>query len=199
LEFWRLPYLRLTIDRLPLLGRIDSYLVQQALLGSPMSTTATELFERHAVTVYRYFCRMTGSPDLAEDLTQDVFVRVIRGLHRYDARDREVSWLFSIVRHVLTDCRATPQIDVIRLDDIDEPAQATGHVTALAYDDALRLLAPGDRAVYLLREQAGLSYAEVAKVCEVSEQAVRSRLFRARRNIKRVLSDWLLHDREGSR
>jgi RNA polymerase sigma-70 factor (ECF subfamily) len=164
-----------------------------------MSTTATELFERHALTVYRYFRRVTGSPDLAEDLTQDVFVRVLRGLHRYDARDREVSWLFSIVRHVLTDWRTARELDVLRLDDVAEPAQETGHVTALAYDDALRLLAPGDRVVYLLREQAGLSYTEIAKVCEMSEQAVRSRLYRARRDIKRVLADWLLHDREGSR
>jgi RNA polymerase sigma-70 factor, ECF subfamily len=157
------------------------------------------LFDRHALAVYRYFRRVTGSPDLAEDLTQDVFVRVVRGLHRYDARDREVSWLFSIARHVLTDRRTTRTLDVLRLADVEEPAQEAGHVTALAYDDALRLLAPGDRSVYLLREQAGLSYTEIAKVCEMSEQAVRSRLYRARRDIKRVLSDRLLHDRAGSR
>jgi RNA polymerase sigma-70 factor (ECF subfamily) len=164
-----------------------------------MSTTAAELFERHALAVYRYFRRVTGSPDVAEDLTQDVFVRVVRGLHGYDARDREVSWLFSIARRVLTDRRTTRTLDVLRLDDVEEPAQEPAHVTALAYDDALRLLAPGDRAVYLLREQAGLSYAEIAKMCEMSDQAVRSRLYRARRDIKRVLSDRLLHDRSGSR
>jgi RNA polymerase sigma-70 factor (ECF subfamily) len=164
-----------------------------------MSTTAADLFERHAVTVFRYFHRMTASPDLAEDLTQEVFLRVVRGLHRYDARDREVSWLLSIARHVLADSRTATKFDALPLEDVEEPAMENGHVAALAYNDALRLLPSGDRAVYLLREQGGLSYAEIAKVTELSEQAVRSRIYRARREIKRVLSDRLLHDREGSR
>jgi len=136
---------------------------------------------------------------VAEDLTQDVFLRVMRGLDGYHARDRETGWLFSIARHVLADWQATRNLDVVRLEDVDEPAPDTGHVTARAYADALRLLATGDRAVYLLREQAGLSYAEIARVCEMTEQAVRSRLYRARREIRRLLSNRRLNDRDGFR
>ncbi len=164
-----------------------------------MKTTAAEMFDRHAVTVYRYFCRTTASPDLAEDLTQEVFVRVIRGLHRYHPRDRERSWLFTIVRHVLTDCRETTRADVLQLGEVNEPVHDAWNLTALAYDDALRFLSPSDRAVYLLKEQVGLSYSEIANVCEMTEQSVRSRLYRARREIRRLLSDGRLYDREDTR
>ena len=100
-----------------------------------MNTTAAELFERHAVTVFRYFHRMTASPDLAEDLTQEVFVRVVRGLHRYEARDREIGWLLSIARHVLADRRMLKRVEVVPIADVEEPAQETTHIEALAYND----------------------------------------------------------------
>jgi RNA polymerase sigma-70 factor, ECF subfamily len=164
-----------------------------------MSTTAARLFEHHAGTVYRFLVRETASRDLAEDLTQEVFLRVVRGVHRYDARDREASWLFCIVRHVLTDYREAKGIDALRLDDVEDPSHESGNVMALAYAHALRLLVPTERIVYLLREQAGLSYPEIAQACEITEDAVRSRLYRARRDIKRLLIDGRLRGREDTR
>ena len=61
------------------------------------------LFDRHHLAVFRFLRRMTGSPSVAEDLTQEVFLRVVRGLDGYDERSREVSWIFRIARNVLVD------------------------------------------------------------------------------------------------
>ena len=64
-----------------------------------MAATSAELFERHHVAIYRYLLRMTGSRETAEELTQDVFVRVLKGLEQYEERDREQAWLFRIARN----------------------------------------------------------------------------------------------------
>jgi RNA polymerase sigma-70 factor (ECF subfamily) len=66
--------------------------------GDRVATTPAELFERHHVAIYRYLLRMTGSRETAEELTQDVFVRVLNGLEHYQQRDRERAWLFRIAR-----------------------------------------------------------------------------------------------------
>jgi RNA polymerase sigma-70 factor, ECF subfamily len=168
-------------------------------LPSLMSTIVAELFERHAETVYRFLLRETASPALGEDLTQDVFLRVIEGHRRYEARGLDASWLFRIAHNVLVDFRQTRRLEMLRLGDVREPAHDPGNIAALVYADALRFLAPGDRAVYLLREKAGLSYAELARMFEITEEGVRSRLYRARRDLRRLLSDGRLYDREDHR
>lgn len=53
-----------------------------------MPASPSEMFERHYGAIYRYALRMTGSRDAAEDVTQDVFLRVLRSHDRYDGRDR---------------------------------------------------------------------------------------------------------------
>ena len=64
---------------------------------------AAGLFERHHLAVYRFLRRATGDGPAAEDLTQDVFLRIVRGLDRYEDRLRERAWVFRIARNVLID------------------------------------------------------------------------------------------------
>ena len=63
------------------------------------------IFERHHLVVFRFLRRMTDSVSLAEDLTQEVFLRVVRGLGAYEDRSRERAWVFRIARNVLVDDR----------------------------------------------------------------------------------------------
>jgi RNA polymerase sigma-70 factor (ECF subfamily) len=150
--------------------------------------TAGELFERHATEVYRYFRRMTRRPDLAEDLTQETFLRVVRGLHRYEAMGRETQWIFTIARHVLLDHVRTLDDHVVSAADVGDPAVDASHVTAISFHEALAFVPRAEREMYLLREHAGLTYAEIARMCQTTEDAVRSKLLRARRAIKQVLA-----------
>ncbi len=151
---------------------------------------AARLFERHHLTIYRYFVRMTGHRDLAQDLTQDLFVRVVRRMEAYVESGRELSWLFQIARNLLRDrqrevSRRAPMIALDEAGDI--PLAPTPDVT-LAVDRALTQLNPPDREVFLLLETVGLSYEEIATVTGLTVAAVRSRLHRARRSLADALA-----------
>ena len=170
-----------------------------------MSVTAAELFDRHAFAVFRFFRRITRRAELAEDLTQEVFLRVVRSLPAYQGAGRESAWVFRIAHHVLADHGPLSEAArgiVIPLDEaVNEPHDEPSHVAAISFYEAVGLLPREEREVFLLRELGGLTYAELAKDLETTEEAVRSKLYRARRQIKRVLSGRLvpadLRQREG--
>jgi RNA polymerase sigma-70 factor (ECF subfamily) len=148
------------------------------------------LFDRHHLVVYRYLCRMTRRPDVAEDLTQDVFVRALGGLERYEARDLERAWLFRIARNLLLDrqrqeARRSPSSDV----DADTLGMTSAHDDAIDLNRALAELDPLDRDVFLQREVGGLGYVEIGRVCDITPDAVRSRIFRARSKLRALLRD----------
>jgi RNA polymerase sigma-70 factor (ECF subfamily) len=71
---------------------------------------AAALFDRHHLAVFRFLRRMTGDASLAEDLTQEVFLRVVRGLDSYEERSRETSWVFRIAREQHVTLILTPTL-----------------------------------------------------------------------------------------
>jgi len=147
---------------------------------------AAVLFSAHRDGVFRYLCRLVGYRH-AEELTQEVFLRVSRGPvpEADDARRR--AWVFRIARnlalnHVRDDRRrGTPA-------DLDDASAAPTQELAVAVREALGRLAPQDREVFLMRETAGLSYNDIASACNLSPDAVRSRLHRARQQLRDALS-----------
>ncbi len=151
------------------------------------------LFAAHRDGVFRYLCRIV-SPSDARELTQEVFLRVSRGpVPEADTSVRR-AWVFRIAKnlalnHVRDSARrGTP----VELDDVPTPAtQEAG----AALREALERLAPTDRDVFLMREAGGLSYEEIALACEITGDAVRSRLHRARQQLREILgpivtSEW---------
>ena len=155
-----------------------------------MESTASDLFERHHVAIFRFFRRFTGDPDLAEDLTQEVFVRVVRGLAQYRPRGRETGWLFQIAKNVLADHHRHQPERSASLSDAEAVAAGSpaGQLVAFGLQEALDRLPEAERTAFLLREVTGLSYGEVAALCDTSEDGVGSRLFRARRLLRQLLS-----------
>ena len=67
--------------------------------------TPRELFDRHHLAVFRYFRRLVGDRQTAEDLTQEVFLRVVRGSETYRDKERETGWIFTIARNLFRDHR----------------------------------------------------------------------------------------------
>jgi RNA polymerase sigma-70 factor, ECF subfamily len=155
-----------------------------------MDSNASDLFERHHVAIFRFFRRFTGDPDLAEDLTQEVFVRVVGGFAQYQPRGRETGWLFQIARNVLSDHHRHRPERIVSLSDAEAVAARSpaGQLVAFGLQEALERLPEEERTVFLLREVAGLSYGEVAALCDTSEDGVGARLFRARRRLRQLLS-----------
>jgi RNA polymerase sigma-70 factor (ECF subfamily) len=143
------------------------------------------LFSAHRDGVFRYLCRIVGQGD-ARELTQEVFLRVARGPvpHADDAGRR--AWVFRIARnlalnHVRDDRRRGVAVELS-----DNGTPATQEISA-ALREALEQLAPLDRDVFLMREAGGLSYEEISAACELTTDAVRSRLHRARQQLRQAL------------
>jgi RNA polymerase sigma-70 factor (ECF subfamily) len=136
------------------------------------------LFEQHGPAVHQYFRRSTADPAAAEDLSQEVFLRISRHAVRYEPRERERAWVFRIARNVLIDHkRAVVRVPTAsRLEPVAAPTQ--GLQTDL--QQALASLAGDDREAFLLAEIGGLTYAEIASATESTVPAVRSRIYRAR-------------------
>lgn len=146
-----------------------------------------ELFERFHLPIYRYLLRMTGRGDVAEDLTQEVFLRVVRGADGYQARDHEAGWLFRIARNLLTDwqrrCAREPESP-----GAGEPAAEPGHDLGISIRQALARLPAEEREAFLLRAIGGFGHEEIAALVASTPAGSRSRIFRARSKLRAVLS-----------
>jgi RNA polymerase sigma-70 factor (ECF subfamily) len=145
-----------------------------------------DLFARYRDPVYRFLRRFLRDGTAAEDLTQDAFVRAMHGA--YQANGHERAWIFQIARnlaldHIKASARRPATIP------LDDTAGSNGDRTLhLALEAALATLAIEDREVFLLREVAGLSYAEIAEACGLTSDAVRSRLHRTRLALRKQLT-----------
>lgn len=126
----------------------------------------------------------------AEELTQEVFLRIVRSVGGYEDREKEKAWVFRIARNVW--------LDRLRSRQRDPPCQELeGHdlesgasqVTRIALDQALDSLAEPEREAFLLREAGGLGYAEIAEVTGTSPGAVRNRIHRARLALRQHLRE----------
>jgi len=153
------------------------------------------LFTEHRHGVFRYLCRLVGQAEPAHDLTQEVFLRVTRaGLPDTDAGG-ERAWVFRIARNLglnfLRDGARRPasQMPV----DMAEPSAGPTQELSLVLAEALRALADLDRDIFLMREVGGLSYDEIAAASDLTTTAVRSRLHRARQQLRVALAPALRH------
>lgn len=170
-------------------------LVRRAKAGEGDALAA--LYDRYAERLYRYGLGRLGSPDAAEDLLQEVFVKVIEALPRYEERGAPFgAWLFRIARNGLVD-RARAAVPSASLDaalDVrdlapgpDVLAERGADVAAL--HDALGTLTAEQREVVLLRFYGGLSGAEIAGLMGKREGTIRALQFRAIASLRRQLED----------
>ena len=151
----------------------------------------------HSVRVYRLAYRLTGNPHDAEDLTQEVFVRVFRSLASYTPGTFE-GWLHRITTNLFLDSARRRQR--IRFEGLGQDAEgrlAGGDPSpAQAFDErhldgdiqaALRDLPPDYRAAVVLCDIEGLSYEEIAATLGVKLGTVRSRIHRGRAQLRTAL------------
>lgn len=154
-----------------------------------------ELFDKYHLSIFRYLRRITGNQGLAEDLTQEVFLRVVRSLPQGLPDSKKGAWIFTLARNVMLNSRRDrarrPATDT--LDGSTEPLLAAGQSQTTELDQALSRLEEVDREAFLMREVGGLGYIEIAEVCQITPDAVRSRIYRAGRRCVTLL----LLDRQG--
>ena len=157
-----------------------------------------EVVRAHSARVFRLAYRLTGNRHDAEDLTQDVFVRVFRSLADYTPGTFE-GWLHRITTNLFLDnVRRKQRIRFDALPDDadrvagDSPSPATEIDDRLFDPDvqrALDALAPEFRAAVVLCDIEGLSYEEIAATLGVKLGTVRSRIHRGRAQLRAALAD----------
>jgi RNA polymerase sigma-70 factor (ECF subfamily) len=149
-----------------------------------LTEQAAGMFHRHRTRVFRYLRRAVGSDDVAEDLSQEVFLRVVRGLPGYEDRQLETAWVFRIVRRVLADHWRRPLASSGEEEVADAAVRPATQVMRVSLDRAIEQLSPLNREILLMREVVGLSYEEIASALELSLAAVRNRLARTRETLQ---------------
>jgi len=145
------------------------------------------LFIANRDRLFRYFVRAVGKAEVARDLTQDVFVRVSRTTVPGGPDGEVRGWLFQIARNLALDHHRKRVRQPRPVALVDQPHHASQDVT-FGVNEALAALADLDRDVFLMREVAGLSYEEIARACGLTADAVRSRIHRARLQLRAQLS-----------
>ncbi len=159
--------------------------------------TWDEVVRRHSARVYRLAYRLTGNQHDAEDLTQEVFVRVFRSLSSYTPGTFE-GWLHRITTNLFLDgVRRKARIRFEALPEDAERLESGDRGPAQLYDDthfdgdvqaALDALPPDFRAAVVLCDLEGLSYEEIAATLGIKIGTVRSRIHRGRSGLRAALA-----------
>jgi RNA polymerase sigma-70 factor (ECF subfamily) len=153
-----------------------------------MAADTAALFAVHQRRLFKYFCRAVGETETARDLTQDVFLRVSRTAVPA-ASDGEVrAWLFKIARNLAIDHHREHLRRPEPSELIDNAARSPSQDVDLAVNKALAKLGDLDRDVFLMREVSGLGYEEIGRACGLTPDAVRSRIHRARLQLREDLA-----------
>lgn len=157
------------------------------------------LFATHREGLLRYLTRAIGHADTAQDLTQEVFLRMSSAILPPSSEPRR-AWVFRIARNLAIDHHRRQQhrrTEPISDTFLAASVAGTAHTAAIV-NQALSRLEPEARDVFLMREVSGLSYAEIAAACDLTPDAVRSRIHRARLELRAQLSTPIAEARSGA-
>jgi len=153
------------------------------------------ILRAYETPVFNYVLRLVGGDRaLAEDLTQEVFLRVYQGLPKFSLRSKFTTWLFQVTKNrVLDELRASERRPrhLVALDDIapleamERPVEQGEEIDALWR--AIEGLSVDLKMAVLLRDVAGLSYTEIADSLEITLATVKWRIFKAREEVQLAL------------
>jgi len=160
------------------------------------------LYSRHRAALYRYLVRQSRDPEIANDLFQEVWSRVIVNRSRYEPRAKFRTFLFTLAHNCFIDhCRRVKSrpaglgvedadaADLLPADERSLPDAAMERDEASRrYRAALATLPPEQRDVYLLHEESDLSLEEIARVTGVGAETAKSRLRYAVGKLKAALA-----------
>lgn len=168
----------------PVIGRADA-----------AGVAVEALYERHGARVLAYCRHRLRSQDEAEDALQTTFLHAQRGLQRGIVPKVEIAWLLKIAHNVCLSHwdadRRRRRLELVQdpdlIDAVSPAAASTQHEEVVALETALAGLTELQRQAILLREWRGLSYAEIADELHLSQAAVETLIFRARRALAKSL------------
>lgn len=176
-------------------GATDSELLQRCRRGE--TTAFDELYQRYRLPLYSYLNRLVpGRGQVADDLFQQTWMKVLENLDRYSEQQRFVSWLFRIAHNVAVDYLRQDlrheMVEVTEASAVDESvpwAAMDRQVLAAAIEQVTAVLAPEQREVLLLRQQ-GVGFREIAEIQQTSINTVLGRMHYAVKHLRRRLAEY---------
>ncbi len=169
------------------------------------------LVARHRRGLFNFLLRSVGNRSRAEELLQDVFVRVIRAKGRYEQTARFSTWIYTIARNICVDesrrakFRRTVSLDAPRrgrdgedgsslleataTDEVGVDAASMGPTLQSRLAGAVERLPEDQREVFLMRQMSGLSFKEIGEVVGAPENTVKSRMRYALEKLREELAD----------
>jgi len=187
----------------------DEELMEQFSRGD--ASAFEVLLRRHQRPVLNFIFRYVGNRSVAEDLTQDVFYRIIRRAKSYKKQAKFTTWLYTIARNICVDhsrrmvhrraasldqpLRADADdsrtlLDTVKDKDADVAREAISHQIGKRIREAVAHLADDQREVFLMREYLGLPFKEIADIVGIPENTAKSRMRYALEKLRAELSEY---------
>lgn len=177
-----------------------------------------ELLVRHQDSVFRYFYRFLKNREAAEEATQEAFFNIIRAAEKYEPRAKFTTWMFRIVHNYGVDCyrrnklrqmtsldeqrsgeeESVPMRDRVADTTVDLENETIDNEIHARLQEALEALNPDQREVFLMRENLGLQFDEIAKILNISTNTAKSRMRYALSGLKRMLTPKLQPIKQGA-
>src|SRR5438874_13327196 len=170
------------------------------------ATAFEGLLRRHRRPLYTFFVRMLGDRARAEDLAQETFLRIVKGSAAWQHRARFQTWLYTIARNLCVDAarrdrfrraesldaqdgeEGSPLVDAVPSDGVSPERAAESALLRPLLQRALLSLPAEQREVFVLREQAGVPFREIAEMVGVNENTVKSRMRYALEGLRKALA-----------
>jgi RNA polymerase sigma factor (sigma-70 family) len=183
-------------DRRSTAGKMSDEDLVQSVRNSHDPVFFETLYHRYVNKVYRKCLSMTTNPEQAEDLTQDVFMKVHRNIDRFKGRSRFSTWLYAITHHHVVDelqnrlpsVRLEPQTWA-NLPHNESPDTVSPDEQWQQVKEILEQLPDTDRDILLLRYEQGLGIEEISQMLGLGISAVKMRLSRSRTKLKKLIEE----------
>ncbi len=171
----------------------DSDLVSAVLGGD--REQYRHLVERHTRSVFRLAWRVTGSPDEAEDVVQETFLRAFRSLDRFDRRASFLTWILRIASNYSLDLVRARKRVVSPSEEFPDIPDTAPAADRLLFDtqikarlaEGMQTLSEQERGAFVLRHFEGQSIGEISAILGMGESAAKHSVFRAVKKLRRYL------------
>lgn len=153
------------------------------------------LYDRYSSMVHAYVLRVLSDEDAAEDIFQEVFIKFYQNVKSDAAKTNIPGFLITIARNLCLNYKRDKR-NTVAIEDYEHFFSESSH----NYEQqellelitrALDLVDDAYREAFVLREYSGLSYQEIAEICKITEGNAKSRVFRAKQQIKSILKPYL--------
>lgn len=175
----------------------DAVLIEEYKSGNQKAFT--ELFYRYKNTLYNFIYRFVINPDVADDLLENTFIKMIKSIDKYQEKNKFKQWLFSIANSVTVDYLRKRKKEYI-IDPIEDwmeiadnslsPQASLEQEEMMNYiQETIKKLSPKQRQVFLMRQESDLTFREIAEILECPLSTVLSRMHNAVVTLRKHLKE----------